>query len=196
MAGTGFPSPAAKGPVPLGPLAGSLADLSVGLAASAAQVPLNGSAGLSVRVTNGGPDPAGVAVSIPPVAGLAYTAAGPSQGTFNGTTGRWEVGGLAPGASASLQLTARLGAAGNHEIAAQLAASSIPDRAGGDDRAAVLISVPGGSGARKALKLRPRGLGVKVARWPKRGRATRLTVTGVLTCRRRDRRRGAPAACR
>ena len=181
VAGTGFPSPAAKGPVPLGPLAGSLADLSVGLAASAAQVPLNGSAGLSVRVANGGPDPAGVAVSIPPVAGLAYTAAGPSQGTFNGTTGRWEVGGLAPGASASLQLTARLGAAGNHEIAAQLAAASIPDRAGGDDRAAVLISVPGGSGAPKALKLRPRGLGVKVSRFPKRGRATRLTVTGVLT---------------
>ena len=41
--------------------------------------------------------------------------------------------------------------------------------------------MPGGSGAPRALKLRPRGLEVKVARWPKRGRATRLTVTGVLT---------------
>src|SRR5215207_7127277 len=181
VAGTGFPTPGAKGPVPLGPLAGSLADLSVGVAASASQVPLNGSAGLAVRVSNGGPDAAGVAVSIPPAAGLTYTAAGPSQGSFNGATGRWEVGGLAPGATASLQLTGRLGAAGAHEIAAQLAASSIPDRLVGDDRAAVAISVPAGSGSGKALKLRPRGLGMKVVRFPKRGRATRLTVSGVLT---------------
>ncbi len=181
VAGTGFPTPGAKGPVPLGPLAGSLADLSVGIAASAAQVPLNGTAGLSVRVGNGGPDATGVAVSIPPAAGLTYTAAGPSQGSFNGATGRWEVGGLAPGATATLQLTARLGAAGAHEIAAQLAASSVPDRLVGDDRSAVVISVPGGSGSGKALKLLPRGLGVKVVRFPKRGRATRLTVSGVLT---------------
>ena len=45
VAGTGFPSPAARGRCPSGPLAGSLADLSVGLAASAAQVALGGSAG-------------------------------------------------------------------------------------------------------------------------------------------------------
>jgi alpha-tubulin suppressor-like RCC1 family protein len=181
VAGTGFPSPGAKGPVPLGPLAGSLADLSVGIGASASQVSLNGSVGLTVRVANGGPDAAGVALSVPPAAGLSYTAARPSQGSFNGATGRWEVGGMAPGASASLQLTARLGAAGNHQVAAQLAASTVPDRLVGDDRAAVIISVPGGAGARKALRLLPRRLGLKVVRFPKRGRATRLTASGVLT---------------
>src|SRR5262245_51989945 len=179
VAGTGFPSPGAKGPVPLGPLAGSLADLSVGIGASATQVALNGSAGLSVRVANGGPDAAAVALSIPPARGIAYTAAGPSQGAFNGATGRWEVGALAPGASAALQLTARLGATGAHEIAAQLAASSIADRLLGDDRAAVVITVPGGR-AGKALKLRPRRLSMKVVRFPKRGRATRLAVSGAL----------------
>jgi alpha-tubulin suppressor-like RCC1 family protein len=179
VAGTGFPSPAAKGPVPLGAMAGSLADLSVGLSASAAQVPLGGSAGLAVRVTNAGPDPAAVAVSIPPAAGSTYTGAAPSQGGVDGATGRWEVGGLAPGASAALQLTARLGAAGTHQIAAQLAASSIPDRAGEDDRASVVISVPAALSG-KALRLVPRRLGLKVVRFPRRGRAKRLTVSGVL----------------
>jgi alpha-tubulin suppressor-like RCC1 family protein len=178
VAGTGFPSPAAKGPVPLGAMAGSLADISVGLAASAAQVPLGGSAVLAVRVVNAGPDPAGVALAIPPVPGVSYAAAAASQGGFNGASGRWEVGGLGPGAGATLQITARLGAAGSHRIAAQLAASSVPDRAGEDDGAAVVIGVAGsGSAGSRAL---PRGLGLRVVRFPRTGRATRLTVSGVL----------------
>jgi hypothetical protein len=45
----------------------------------------------------------------------------------------------------------------------------------------VIISVPGGAGARTALRLLPRRLGLKVVRFPKRGRATRLTASGVLT---------------
>ena len=49
----------------------------------------------------------GPRVSIPPVAGLTYTAAAPSQGGFDPGSGRWEVGALAPGASAVLQLSAR-----------------------------------------------------------------------------------------
>ena len=180
--GGSAPSPAAKGPVPLGLLAGSLGDLSVALAASATQIPLGGSTGLSVRVANAGPDVAAVAVSIPPATGLTYTAAGPSQGGFTAASGRWEVGALAPGAAATMQLSARLGAPGTHEIAAQVAASSIPDRADEDDRASVVVAVPAqaGSGATRFLKLLPRGLGMKVVRFPRRGRATKLTVSGVL----------------
>ena len=181
--GGGSPSPAAKGPLPLGPLAGSLGDSSIGLAASAAQVPLGGSAGLSLMVTNAGPDAAALALSIPPVPGLTYTAAAASQGGFDGGSGLWAVGGLAPGGSAVLQLSARLGAPGTHVIAAQLVATSIPDRAGEDDRAAVAIAVPAPPPPPrvvKKLKPLPRSLGAKVVRFPRKGRAARLTVSGVL----------------
>ncbi|HEX2503275.1 MAG TPA: hypothetical protein VHK00_04985 [Miltoncostaeaceae bacterium] len=178
VAGSGFPSPAAKGPVPLGAMAGYLADVSVGLGASASEVALGAAAGLSVTVRNAGPDPVGVALSMPP-AGLAYTSAAPTQGGFDGASGRWDVGTLAPGASAVAQLSARAAAAGTHTIAAQVAATSIPDRANEDDRAAVVIAVPGPP-IGKALRALPRGLGLKVVRSPRRGTARKLTVSGVL----------------
>jgi hypothetical protein len=179
VAGTGFPSPGAKGAVPLGAMAGSLADVSVAIAASAAQVVLGGSATLAVTVRNAGPDAAAVAVSAPPV-GISYTGAAGTQGSFAGPTGRWEVGALAPGGSASVQLSLRAGVPGTHTIAAQVAATSIFDRANEDDRAAVAIAVHG-SIAAKARRALPRRLGMKVVRFPKRGRVTRLTVSGVLT---------------
>lgn len=180
VAGDGFPVPAAKGPVPLGAMAGSLADLSVSIAASAAQIPLGGTVGLSVAVANGGPDAAAVVLSVPPSGGAAYTAAAPSQGGFD-AAGTWNVGVLPPGGRASLQLTARLGAPGTHTIAARVAAASIPDRAGEDDGAAVVVVVPGATSSARTLRALPRGLKAKVARFPRRGRATRLTVSGELT---------------
>jgi len=179
VAGTGFPSPAEKGPVPLGPMAGSLGDLSIGMVASAASVAQNGTAGLQVVVRNAGPDAAAVVVMVPPVPGLAYTAASPTQGSFEPGSGRWTVGGVAPGGAAVLQLSARLGAPGNNVIAAQVAASSIPDRRAEDDRAAVVIGVAGGRGA--AQKIAPRGLSAKLVRFPRRGLVRRITVSGVLT---------------
>ena len=100
-------------------------------------------------------------MSIPPAAGLAYTAAAPSQGGFDGATGRWEVGDARPRrvrVAAAVGTRRRRGHA--HEIAAQVAATSIPDRAGEDDRAAVVIAVPGGAGGGKALKALPA--------WPRR----------------------------
>ena len=103
------------------------------------------------------PDAGGRGAEHPAVAGVAYTAAAPSQGGFDRPARA--LGGRRAGprrGRPSLQLSARLGAAGTHEIAAQLAATSIPDRAGEDDRAAVAIAVPGGSAAAKALKALPR----------------------------------------
>ena len=64
-------------------------------------------------------------------------------------------------------------------IAAQVAASSIPDRRAEDDRAAVVIGVAGGKGA--AQKIAPRGLSAKLVRFPRRGLVKRITVSGVLT---------------
>jgi alpha-tubulin suppressor-like RCC1 family protein len=182
VAGSGFPSPAAKGPVPLGPMAGYLGDLAVGLSAGATQLPLGGSTGLSVRTANGGPDAVATVLSIPAPPGVTYTSASASQGGFDAARGRWEVGALAPGAAASLQLAARVGAAGSHEVAAQMAASSIPDRAYEDDRAAVVLSVPAqaASGANRSLKSLPRRIGMKVVRFPRTGRVKRLIVSGVL----------------
>jgi uncharacterized repeat protein (TIGR01451 family) len=159
-------------------MAGSLSDVAVAISASAAQVALGGTVALAVTVRNAGPDPAAVVVSAPPV-GFSYTGAAGTQGSFAGPTGRWEVGALAPGGSASVQLSARAGALGTHTIAAQVAATSIFDRANEDDRAAVAIAVSG-SAAAKARKALPRGLGLKVVRFPRKGRATRLTVSGAL----------------
>ena len=52
-----------------------------------------------------------------------------------------------------------------------------------DDRAAVTLVVPAVAGGPSPplVRARPRKLGVKVVRYPKRGRATRLTVSGALT---------------
>jgi uncharacterized repeat protein (TIGR01451 family) len=178
VAGTGYPSPGARGPVPLGAMAGSLADVSVTLAASAAQVALGSTLALAATVRNAGPDPVAVVVDVPP-AGITYAAASGSQGSFAGASGRWEVGALAPGGAASVQLSARASAPGAHTIAAQVAATSIPDRANEDDRAAVVLGVPG-SGSAKLRKALPRGLGLKVVRFPRKGRLARLVVSGVL----------------
>jgi hypothetical protein len=117
-------------------------------------------------------------------------AATPSQGGFDPGAGRWDLGGLAPGATAVLQLAARAAAPGNHVVVSEVATSSVPDPtsipgngAAEDDRAAVLISVPGAAGAAASpgtTRLRPRALRVKVVRTPRRGKAKRLTVTGRL----------------
>ena len=98
VAGPGFPSPAAKGRCPRGD--GRLPGRRLG---GPRRERLRGRPRRRRRPERDGeergPRPVGVALSVPP-AGLAYTAAAPTQGGFDGASGRWEVGALAPGASA------------------------------------------------------------------------------------------------
>src|SRR5262249_20749504 len=62
----------------------------------------------TVTVANAGPDAAtGVRLTDLLPAGLALLASAPSQGTYTGATGLWDVGTLASGSEATLQLQAR-----------------------------------------------------------------------------------------
>jgi len=103
--------------------------------------------------------------------------------------GAWQVGTLAPGAAASLQVTVAATAAGSHTLAAEVSASGIFDPSstpgnGGveDDRGVSTVAVPatGGSGGRQSLRLAPRSLGISVVRKPKKGRVKTLAVSGRL----------------
>jgi hypothetical protein len=184
-------SVAAAGPVPVpAPVAPSLADLTLGITPGNVQLGVGDSATVTVRVVNSGPDATpGVAVSLPPPAGLSYRAANSSQGGFNGGSGAWQIGALGPGASATLSLTVAATAAGSRTLAAEVSSSGVfdptstPGNGGAeDDRATATFAVsgPGGPPGTQSSKLLPRGLTIAVARAPKRGRVRALTVTGRL----------------
>ena len=184
-------SVALAGAVPLPPLTPLAADLSLGLTATAGEVAVGAAAGLTVTVSNSGPDPVdGVSVSLPAPAGLTFPTAIPSQGALV-APGVWGVGSMAPGATVSLRVGVASTAPGSHEVVAEIASSSVldPDStpANGrfeDDRAAVTFVVPqaagGPSGRARDLRPLPRSLAVKVVRSPKRGVAKWLTVSGRL----------------
>lgn len=82
----------------------------------------------TVVLKSQGPDSAlAVRVSNRLSTGLALVSATPSQGTFDPATGTWDAGGLAPTSSATLTLTARVIATGEHSAAAQILTSSRHD---------------------------------------------------------------------
>ncbi len=67
----------------------------------------------TVTVTNNGPDPAtGVEITDQIPLGLQVTGFTPSAGTFDPASGRWRIGAMPVGFSATLQITARVVAAG------------------------------------------------------------------------------------
>ncbi|WP_196279142.1 CBM96 family carbohydrate-binding protein [Catellatospora vulcania] len=103
-------------------------DLSVTVTASATAVPVGSNVTYTVRVTNAGPAPAtGVAVTDQLPSGVTFVSAAPGQGTYAATTGVWSVGGLAAGATASLQLVGRITTAGQKVNTAQVSAAAQPD---------------------------------------------------------------------
>ncbi|KPV52506.1 hypothetical protein SE17_15120 [Kouleothrix aurantiaca] len=93
-----------------------------------------------VVVRNGGPATAtSVLVSDPLPAGLEYVSSAPAQGSYNSLSGAWPVGTLNVGASARLQISARVLTAGTKVNTAQVAAVDQPDP----------DSVPGNSNPRE-----------------------------------------------
>ncbi len=182
-------SVATAGPVPVpGAVPPLVADLSVAMGISAGQVQVGASATVGVTVVNGGVDSAsGVVLSVPAPAGVSFGGVSATQGSY--VAGAWQVGSLAPGATASLQVAVTPTVAATHTISAEITGSGVHDPdstpangAAEDDRAAVSLVAPGVAAVPPPVqRLMPRGLAVKVVRKPKRGRAKTLTVSGTLT---------------
>jgi len=109
------------------------ADLAVSAALSAPTVRLGQTVTLTVGARNGGPSAAtGVAVRATLPAGLdAVSSTGP--GDYDLATGRWSVGALPPGATASRQVVARASAAGQGIVVVALAAADQPDPRAADN---------------------------------------------------------------
>jgi uncharacterized repeat protein (TIGR01451 family) len=92
------------------------ADIGVGKIVSTNNPAESNLVAYTVYVTNAGPNNASnIVVNDLLPAGLTYSNASPSQGTYNSTNGNWSVGALTVGSSASLVITARVngGTAGN-----------------------------------------------------------------------------------
>ncbi len=105
----------------------------------------------SISVQNSGPDSAtNLVVSDLLPMGLAFVNASVSQGTYDPVTGRWSVGSVAPGATPSLQLEARIESSGGKTNTAEIISVDEfdPDSQPGnslateDDQASQLITPP------------------------------------------------------
>ena len=106
----------------------SSSDLSLTKATTGSGSGVGTNASFTVTVTNAGPsDATNVAVRDQLPAGLTYVSSTPSAGAYNSGTGVWAVGTLQSGASATLQLVARVDALGNITNTAQVSASDQPD---------------------------------------------------------------------
>ncbi len=129
------------------------ADLSLTKTVDDAEPDLGDSVVFTVTVANDGPDTAtGVTVSDTVPAGLTYVSSNPGQGTYTSGTGLWDVGSLVDGASATLEITATVDAAGTTTNTAQVATADQADpdstpgnSAGGEDDQASASVTPLGS---------------------------------------------------
>lgn len=123
------------------------ADLQLRKRVSPAQAAAGDTLRYRVVVANAGPSAAGgVAVRDTLAAGLQYLSALASQGSYAAATGLWEVGGLASGDSAALDLAAVVapGSAGVDLVNdAAVVAADAADPAPGDEEAQAVVRVPG-----------------------------------------------------
>lgn len=130
-----------------------IADLRLAKTAASPNVNLGDAIVFTIRITNDGPDRAtGVQVRDLLPAGLEYEASDPGQGTYNESTGTWNIGTLNDGASATLEITARTTTAGELSNSAQVSASGQfdPDSTPGNndpdeddqDSATVTVNAP------------------------------------------------------
>ncbi|UTN02775.1 gliding motility-associated C-terminal domain-containing protein [Flavobacterium bizetiae] len=114
---------------------------------SAITVPINQAANLSLTKTVSNPTPlvgalvtfeivvnnsgpqnvTGVEVTDLLPSGYTYSSFTATKGTYNKTTGKWNIGSLLNGDSQTLQITASVNATGNYTNIAEVTASSLPD---------------------------------------------------------------------
>ncbi|NPA71952.1 MAG: DUF11 domain-containing protein, partial [Gammaproteobacteria bacterium] len=123
------------------------ADLDVQKTANPASAGPGDTVTFTITVENHGPnDATGVEVTDTLPSGYTYVSNNPSQGTYNSGAGKWTVGALANGASASLTLTATVNPTGDYTNAAEVTASdqtdpdSTPGDGAGDDYDVVSVT--------------------------------------------------------
>ncbi len=111
-------------PAPPGP-----ADLSLVATVSNPSPDIGQTTNVTVSVNNGGPGTASaVTVSALLPAGLAFVSASALQGTYDATTGIWNVGNMRDGLTRQLNITARVEREGSLGLLAEVATSAEPDR--------------------------------------------------------------------
>lgn len=104
--------------------AGESADLQVSKGVSDSAPQVGASVDFTITIRNNGPSPAtGVVVADPLPDGLEFVSATPSAGTYDPTTGRWEVGALPVSVFQQLALRARVTRGGTLVNTASRAAS-------------------------------------------------------------------------
>ncbi|MET3027961.1 gliding motility-associated C-terminal domain-containing protein [Flavobacterium sp. UW10123] len=82
----------------------------------------------TIVVANNGPqDNTGVQITDLLPSGYTYSSFTVSTGTYNSTTGAWNIGNLANGESETLQITAIVNASGNYQNIAEVTAANLPD---------------------------------------------------------------------
>lgn len=104
------------------------ADLSLSMSVDRSEATVGQSVAFTLVLTNSGPQAAtGVQVTglLPP--GLSFSAAVASSGTYSATTGVWNLGGLASGASATLSIQAVVASSADHVLTAEVTAASPED---------------------------------------------------------------------
>ncbi|MFN2465389.1 MAG: hypothetical protein ABR598_03885, partial [Candidatus Dormibacteria bacterium] len=117
------------------------ADIGVVKTVDNASVPVGQNATFTITATNHGPTNAtGVVVTDLLPAGLTFVSATPSQGTYTSATGAWNVGALANGAGATLQLVATVTTPGVHTNTATKTGEDQPDPNPGNDSASASVN--------------------------------------------------------
>ncbi|MFO0907667.1 MAG: SdrD B-like domain-containing protein [Isosphaeraceae bacterium] len=117
------------------------ADLSVTIAVDDDAPAVGDVVTLTLTVTNGGPDlsEAVALINLLP-AGVTWLSSNPTDGSFDPATGTWLVGDLAPLASASLSLTARIDTAMAKVDSVSLNPTVVHDPDSSDDTATIVIT--------------------------------------------------------
>ncbi len=127
------------------------ADLSLTKTASNTQPAIGEQTTFTITVTNSGPDQAtGVSVEDLIPTGLSYISSTASQGSYNNTTGIWDIGAIDANASVTLEITVTVNQEGTVSNTAQVKTSDQPDpdstpdnnQPDEDDQDQVSISTP------------------------------------------------------
>ncbi len=125
--GNGIPTENDYGTATTAPL-GQSADLSLTKTVNNATPLIGSSVTFEIVITNQGPQNA-TAVEVTDLlpSGYTFSSFTSTKGTYNNTTGKWNIGSLVNGDSQTLQLTAIINATGNYLNTAEVTNSSLPD---------------------------------------------------------------------
>jgi len=109
-------------------ITGQQADLSLAKSVSNPQPNIGQNITFTITLSNNGPsDATGVQVRDQIPAGTSFVSANPSRGTYDQTTGVWNVGSISAGISATLQITVTVNTAAAITNTAQVIAADQPD---------------------------------------------------------------------